>query len=109
MSDNYRKNCYKKILSAESVYDIAIKTPTQPAPKLSFKLNNNIFIKREDLQPIFSFKLRGAYVKIKNLIDKKKIKSIIAASAGNHAQGVAMSALKLGIKAIIVMPKQLHL
>ena len=87
------------------VYDIAIRTPLERASNLSRKLDNNIFIKREDLQPIFSFKLRGAYVKIKNLIDKKKIKSIIAASAGNHAQGVAMSALKLGIKAIIVMPK----
>ena len=87
------------------VYDIAIRTPLEKASNLSRKLDNNIFIKREDLQPIFSFKLRGAYVKIKNLIDKKKIKSIIAASAGNHAQGVAMSALKLGIKAIIVMPK----
>ena len=63
------------------VYDIAIRTPLEKASNLSRKLDNNIFIKREDLQPIFSFKLRGAYVKIKNLIDKKKIKSIIAASA----------------------------
>ena len=58
MKDNFVKNCLKKILSADSVYDIAIKTPTQPAPKLSSKLDNNIFIKREDLQPVFSFKIR---------------------------------------------------
>ena len=62
------------------VYDIAIRTPLEKASNLSRKLDNNIFIKRDDLQPIFSFKLRGAYVKIKNLMDKKKIKSIIAAS-----------------------------
>ena len=104
MSLKILKSIVNKI-EKTSVYDIAIRTPLEKASNLSRKLDNNIFIKREDLQPIFSFKLRGAYAKIKNLIDKKKIKSIIAASAGNHAQGVAMSALKLGIKAIIVMPK----
>ena len=87
------------------VYDIAIRSPLEKASNLSRKLGNNIFIKRDDLQPVFSFKLRGAYVKIKNLVDRKSINSIIAASAGNHAQGVAMSSLKLGVKAIIVMPK----
>ncbi len=101
MKDNYIKNCYKKILAADSVYDIAIKSPTQFAPKLSSKLKNNIFIKREDLQPVFSFKLRGAYNKISKL---KKPGHIIAASAGNHAQGVAMTCKKLKLSSSIVMP-----
>ena len=77
MRDNSIKNCYKKILSADSVYDIAIVSPTQYAPKLSSKLRNHLFIKREDLQPVFSFKLRGAYNKISKL---KNIKHIVAAS-----------------------------
>ena len=101
MKDNFVKNCYNKILSADSVYDIAIKTPTQSAPKLSSKLDNNIFIKREDLQPVFSFKLRGAYNKISKLKNKKHI---VAASAGNHAQGVAMTCKKLKLESSIVMP-----
>ena len=101
MSDNYRKNCYKKILDASSVYDIAIKSPMQFAPKLSSKLKNKIYIKREDLQPVFSFKLRGAYNKISKI---KNPKHIVAASAGNHAQGVAMTCKKLKIPSSIVMP-----
>ena len=101
MSDNYRKNCYKKILDASSVYDIAIKSPMQFAPKLSSKLKNKIYIKREDLQPVFSFKLRGAYNKISKI---KNPEHIIAASAGNHAQGVAMTCKKLKIPSSIVMP-----
>ena len=101
MSDNYRKNCYEKILDASSVYDIAIKSPMQFAPKLSSKLKNKIYIKREDLQPVFSFKLRGAYNKISKI---KNPKHIVAASAGNHAQGVAMTCKKLKIPSSIVMP-----
>ena len=101
MRDNSIKNCYKKILSADSVYDIAIVSPTQYAPKLSSKLRNHLFIKREDLQPVFSFKLRGAYNKISKL---KNIKHIVAASAGNHAQGVAMTCKKLKLQSSIVMP-----
>ena len=101
MSDNYRKNCYKKILDASSVYDIAIKSPMQFAPKLSSKLKNKIYIKREDLQPVFSFKLRGAYNKISKI---KNPNHIVAASAGNHAQGVAMTCKKLKILSSIVMP-----
>ena len=101
MRDNFIKNCYKKILAAESVYDIAIVSPTQFAPKLSSKLSNHLFIKREDLQPVFSFKLRGAYNKISKL---KNIKHIVAASAGNHAQGVAMTCKKLKLQSSIVMP-----
>ncbi len=102
MKDNYVKKCFKKIQNADAVYDIAVRTPTQAARKLSQKLNNNIFIKREDLQPVFSFKLRGAYNKISNL---KNINHIVAASAGNHAQGVALTCQKLKILSSIVMPQ----
>ena len=98
------KNYIKEILDA-NVYDVAIETPLDLAPMLSARLNNKVLIKREDLQSVFSFKLRGAYNKISKLSDEEKAKGIIAASAGNHAQGVALSAKVLGIKATIVMPK----
>ena len=94
----------KKILDA-NVYDVAIETPLQNARFLSQRFNNNILIKREDLQPVFSFKLRGAYNKMRQLSDEEKARGIVAASAGNHAQGVALSAQHLGVKATIVMPK----
>jgi len=87
------------------VYDIAKETPLDAAQRLSKRLGNQVFLKREDLQPVFSFKLRGAYNKIAALSDEEKAKGVIAASAGNHAQGVAMSASRLGIRALIVMPK----
>ena len=92
----------KKILDT-SVYDVAVETPIDRADFLSARLKNNILIKREDLQPVFSFKIRGAYNKIKLLNDDEKKRGVIAASAGNHAQGVALSASKLGIKSRIVM------
>ena len=104
MTEKYNKTLLKKINEA-NVYDVAIKTPLQLADKITKKLKNKIYMKREDLQPVFSFKLRGAYNKILNLRKNKKITSIIAASAGNHAQGVALSAMKLGLQACIVMPK----
>ncbi len=94
----------KKILEA-NVYDVAIQTPLDKMSYLSKQLKNNVFIKREDLQPVFSFKLRGAYNKISKLSEAEKKRGVIAASAGNHAQGVALSATKLGIKSLIVMPK----
>ena len=94
----------KKILSAR-VYDVAIETPLEPALNLSRRKSNNILLKREDLQRVFSFKLRGAYNCIYQLSQKKKVKGVIAASAGNHAQGVALAAKRLGINATIVMPK----
>ena len=94
----------EKILKAK-VYDVATETPLDFAPSLSARFNHSIFIKREDLQPVFSFKLRGAYNKIASLNKEERQQGVIAASAGNHAQGVALSANKLGIKAIIVMPK----
>lgn len=94
----------KKILDAR-VYDVAIETPLTEARSLSKRLGNNILIKREDLQPVFSFKIRGAYNRIAQLSEEQKAKGVICASAGNHAQGVAMSAKQLGIKAVIVMPQ----
>lgn len=93
----------KKILEAK-VYDVAIETPIDKMNFLSNSLKNNIYSKREDLQPVFSFKIRGAYNKIAKLSQEEKTRGIIAASAGNHAQGVALSASRLGIKSVIVMP-----
>lgn len=94
----------RQILQA-TVYDVAIETPLEAAPRMSEKLNNNIRFKREDLQPVFSFKLRGAYNRISQLPKTQLERGVITASAGNHAQGVALSGKKLGIRAIIVMPK----
>lgn len=91
--------------SADRVYDVAIKTPLELAGVLSRETGNQIYLKREDTQAIHSFKIRGAYYKIVQLTEEEKARGIIAASAGNHAQGVAFSALKLGLKATIVMPK----
>lgn len=93
----------KKILLAP-VYEAAIETPLQPLNKLSERLNNQVLLKREDLQPVHSFKLRGAYNKLANLSTEQKQSGVIAASAGNHAQGVALSAKRMGLKATIVMP-----
>ena len=86
------------------VYDIANETPLEVAPLLSKRLQNKVWLKREDLQPVFSFKLRGAYNRMMQLTDAQKKAGVIAASAGNHAQGVALSASKIGVEATIVMP-----
>jgi len=94
----------KRILTAR-VYDVAIETPLEPATSLSNRLGNHILLKREDLQPVFSFKLRGAYNRMANLTTEERERGVIAASAGNHAQGVALAASRLGIDALIVMPK----
>ena len=94
----------KRILEAD-VYDVAIESPLEKATVLSARLDCNVYLKREDLQAVFSFKLRGAYNKIRKLDAKARKKGVITASAGNHAQGVAMAAQKLGINAIIVMGK----
>ncbi|MCF8998187.1 threonine ammonia-lyase, biosynthetic [Acinetobacter nectaris] len=93
----------RQILQA-TVYDVAIESPLEAAPRISQKINNNIRLKREDLQPVFSFKLRGAYNRISQLPEEQRKRGVICASAGNHAQGVALSGEKLGIRAIIVMP-----
>jgi len=94
----------KKILTAR-VYDVAIESPLEAMPRLSRRLNNRVLLKREDLQPVFSFKLRGAYNKIAQLPRQSLDKGIICASAGNHAQGVALAAQRVGAKATIVMPR----
>lgn len=93
-----------KILHAH-VYEVAKETPLELAGSLSTRLDNQVYLKREDLQSVFSFKLRGAYNKISGLSDAQRQKGVIAASAGNHAQGVALAARKLNISAVIVMPK----
>lgn len=93
----------ERILRAR-VYDVATETPLDHAPSLSKRLGNIVYIKREDLQPVFSFKLRGAYNKIAHLDPQARKSGVIAASAGNHAQGVALAARQLRIRALIVMP-----
>ena len=93
----------KKILTAR-VYDVAVETPLEPARALSQRLHNTVLLKREDQQPVHSFKLRGAYNKMAHLTPEQLQKGVICASAGNHAQGVALSAQRLGTRAIIVMP-----
>ena len=93
----------EKILNAR-VYDVAIETPLEFAPILSTRMGNRVLLKREDMQPVFSFKLRGAYNKIVHLTPAQRKRGVICASAGNHAQGVALAAQKLGIRAVIVMP-----
>jgi len=92
-----------KILNAR-VYDAAVETPLELAPNLSRRLGNHFYFKREDMQPVFSFKLRGAYNKIAHLTPAQLQRGVICASAGNHAQGVALSAAKIGCRAVIVMP-----
>ncbi|MGE4377925.1 MAG: threonine ammonia-lyase, biosynthetic [Burkholderiaceae bacterium] len=93
----------KKILTAR-VYDVAVESPLEPARNLSRRLHNKVLLKREDQQPVFSFKLRGAYNKMAQLSPEQLQRGVICASAGNHAQGVAMSAQRLGTRAVIVMP-----
>ena len=98
------KNGYLERVLKARVYDVAIESPLELAPALSKRLRNRLLIKREDLQPIFSFKLRGAYNKMAGLPPARLAKGVIAASAGNHAQGVALAAQRLGCRAVIVMP-----
>ena len=93
----------QRILNAR-VYDVAVETSLTHAKSLSKRLGNKVWLKREDEQPVFSFKLRGAYNKMVHLSAEARAKGVICASAGNHAQGVALSAKKLGCRAVIVMP-----
>ncbi|MDH4149976.1 MAG: threonine ammonia-lyase, biosynthetic [Betaproteobacteria bacterium] len=93
----------ERILNAR-VYDVAVETPLEPAPNLTRRLRNRILLKREDMQPVFSFKLRGAYNKMVKLAPDVRRRGVIAASAGNHAQGVALAAQRLRCPATIVMP-----
>lgn len=94
----------KRILNAR-VYDVAQETPLDPLRFLSARINNRVLLKREDLQPVFSFKLRGAYNKMCQLPKEALDRGVIAASAGNHAQGLALAAARMGVKATIVMPR----
>ena len=96
---------YIDLINQATVYDTAIKTPITFAKNISKKLANDVFLKREDLQPVFSFKNRGAYNKISQLSASQKKLGVIAASAGNHAQGVANASQKLKIPCLIVMPE----
>ncbi|NDF74363.1 MAG: pyridoxal-phosphate dependent enzyme, partial [Betaproteobacteria bacterium] len=93
----------KRILTAR-VYDVARETPLELAPALSARIGQRLLLKREDMQSVFSFKLRGAYNKMVQLSAEERAKGVIAASAGNHAQGVALAAQQLGCLAVIVMP-----
>ena len=97
------KHYLEKILRAR-VYDVASESPLEVATRLSDRLKNHVLLKREDVQEIFSFKLRGAYNKIFHLSDDEKKRGVIAASAGNHAQGVALAGKKLNIPTTIIMP-----
>ncbi|HEX7054722.1 MAG TPA: threonine ammonia-lyase, biosynthetic [Burkholderiales bacterium] len=98
------KNDYLERILKARVYDVAIESPLEPARALSRRLKNRLLLKREDLQPVFSFKLRGAYNKMAALPPARLARGVIAASAGNHAQGVALAAQRLGCRALIVMP-----
>ena len=94
----------KKILTSR-VYDVAVETPLQPARQLSERTANQVLLKREDLQPVYSFKIRGAYNKLAHLTAEQLACGVVTASAGNHAQGLALAAKHMGVKATIVMPK----
>lgn len=96
---------YLRRILAARVYDVAVETPLDPAPQLSERLGNRVYLKREDLQPVHSFKLRGAYNKIAQLDPGQRQAGVICASAGNHAQGVALAGQRLGVRAVIVMPR----
>ena len=104
MSDGPARSLLHDVLTSR-VYDVARETPLDAAPRLSRRLSAEVLLKREDLQPVFSFKLRGAYNRIAHMSEAERARGVIAASAGNHAQGVAYSARHLGLRAVIVMPK----
>src|SRR5438034_8746480 len=96
---------YAPLIARARVYDVAIESPLDRAPRLSRRLGSEVLLKREDLQPVFSFKLRGAHNRIAHLDEEQRRRGVIASSAGNHAQGVAYSARRLGLRAVIVMPE----
>ncbi len=96
---------YLRQILRSPVYEVANVTPLQTMPRLSARIGNQVQIKREDRQPVHSFKLRGAYNMVSHLTEAQKAAGVIAASAGNHAQGMALSGTKLGIKTTIVMPR----
>lgn len=95
---------YRDRIARASVYEVAIRSPLEHAPNLSSRTANDVWLKREDLQPVFSFKLRGAYNKLARLPDERIRRGVICSSAGNHAQGVALAAGTRGVRAVVVMP-----
>jgi len=95
---------YLELIQRARVYDVAIQTPLEGAPRLSRRLENKVLFKREDLQPVFSFKIRGAYNKLVRLSEAERKQGVICSSDGNHAQGMALAARELGIRAVVVMP-----
>ena len=99
------QNDYLKMVLKAPVYDVATETPLHAMKAISQRLKNNVSLKREDMQPVFSYKLRGAYTLMASLGDAERARGVVTASAGNHAQGVAVAAGRLGIQALIVMPK----
>jgi threonine dehydratase len=96
---------YRRKIESAPVYDVAIQSPLEAAPQLSARLGNTVLLKREDLQPVHSFKLRGAYNKVSKLTSAQRARGVICASAGNHAQGLALAASRAGIRSLIVMPR----
>ena len=106
MSDDRQTllNHYLKRILTARVYDVARETELEPARHLSRRLGNQVLLKREDNQPVFSFKLRGAYNKMAHLSPEQRARGVICASAGNHAQGVALGSQRLGCRAVNVMP-----
>ncbi len=95
---------YLQRILTSRVYDVVQETPLQHAPRLSTRVGNDVYFKREDLQPIYSFKLRGAYNRMAHLTPQERHHGVITASAGNHAQGVAFSGQQLGVRTVVVMP-----
>jgi threonine dehydratase len=102
---NLTPDAMLRLILTSRVYDVAQETPLDRAVHLSRRLQNDVLLKREDLQPVFSYKLRGAYNRVAHLSDAERARGVIAASAGNHAQGVAFAARHLGLHALIVMPQ----
>lgn len=105
MSDRSLLDQYVRRILEARVYDVAVETPIHAAPLISRRLGNTVLLKREDLQPVYSFKCRGAYNRMAELNEEQRARGVICASAGNHAQGMALGAKYLGMKAVIVMPR----
>ena len=105
MSDRALLDQYVRRILEARVYDVAVETPIHAAPLISRRLGNTVLLKREDLQPVYSFKCRGAYNRMAELNAEQRARGVICASAGNHAQGMALGAKYLGMKAVIVMPR----
>jgi len=104
MTEGPTQQEYVRRILTSSVYEVAVETPLEPMQMLSGRLGVGVLLKREDLQPVYSFKIRGAQNKIASLSADERARGVICASAGNHAQGVALSATRLGVRAVIVMP-----